>query len=114
MPRKPIMRGMLNKYGGNLRDYYMTEGDRATERAANTPGSYRDIPKSDIRSMKIADRLKRYPVRTATDTVKRRKKKKKKRVKTDGIHGAARKLANKTVNRLQQRRLRQEQSLNYE
>ncbi len=58
MPQRRITREDLKKHKGSLRGYYLAEGDKASERAANAPGSYSDIPKSDIRSMRIAERLK--------------------------------------------------------
>jgi len=73
MPRTPITRAMLKKHKGNLRKYYLEEGKMASERAANAPGSYSDIPKSDIRSMTIADRLYN-PVETTEIPGKKKKK----------------------------------------
>jgi len=64
---------MLKKHKGDLRKYYLEEGELASERAANMPGGYSDIPESDIRSIQIADRLYQ-----ANIPVKEPKKKKKK------------------------------------
>uniref|UniRef100_A0A6H1ZKY1 Uncharacterized protein n=1 Tax=viral metagenome TaxID=1070528 RepID=A0A6H1ZKY1_9ZZZZ len=71
MARTPITKSMLKKHKGSLRGYYLAEGEEATVRAANAPGSFSDIPKSDIRSMQIADRL--YKTTAPVERIKKKK-----------------------------------------
>ena len=73
MPRTPITRTMLKKHKGDLRKYYLEGGELASERAANMPGGYSDIPESDIRSIQIAERL--YQANTPVKEPKKKKKK---------------------------------------